>query len=72
MTVFYKESKSQKKIIWRRGDERKEIKKGRWGRDGARVSIFFTKNAIFFRVGGVQLVNFFTKNPNLKKVEGGT
>ena len=44
--------------------------------DGARVSIFFfTKNTIFrgFFFGwgeGVQLVNFFTKNPNLKKVEG--
>ena len=54
-------------------------KKKKWGDgmvDGARVSIFFTKNTILWGGGfgwgeGVQLVNFSTKNPNLKKSGGG-
>ena len=44
---------------------------GAWGREGAGVSDFFTKNPnlnfLGGRGGGREFVNFFTTIPNLKK-----
>ena len=78
MNLFYKESKSKKSYLGE-GDERKEKNMRRWGGGWDKSKyFFFTKNTIFFLfvffgwVGGegVQLVNFFSKNPNLKEVVG--
>ena len=65
MNFFYKESRSKNKFL------------GGGGEAGARVSDFFNKESIskqknpFFTGGGARGSNFFTKNPNLKKIGGG-